>query len=357
MTAATALRLGAIPAAADFGSARWVLQDAPPPEWGTLLASCCGGFFHTPAGIGFSVRDGQPFYARLYVDRRVVGIAAGVGRTCRLAWRPAHVYLPTLPALIPTVPREPALDLLVATLARGGTAEITMDSYDATWRVPSPAGSVTLPARQEYRVDLMPSRDVRLSRLSDHHRRRLPRTEREGTMLRVLEGKAARDLLREVQRAAATRAISRGAPFVPALPPERVEQAPGESWGTTTFSAWQGDTPLAAAHVGWSHGRAYYLIGGSTAAGYANSAAVWLHWVIMEQFADRGFTAYSLGGAPASAHDQSDPAFGLHRFKMGFGPTIMPCQGLRWRFGRGHLRMHQAADWVRALLFAWASIL
>jgi lipid II:glycine glycyltransferase (peptidoglycan interpeptide bridge formation enzyme) len=107
------------------------------------------------------------------------------------------------------------------------------------------------------------------------------------------------------------------------------------------FSAYQGDALLAAALIGYTAHRAFYLSGGSTPDGYAQSASVWLHWRTMSALRARGVTAYNLGGAPAGAAAPDHPLHGLHRFKLGFSPTVYRRNGLQWNDRTAHVRAHQ----------------
>jgi lipid II:glycine glycyltransferase (peptidoglycan interpeptide bridge formation enzyme) len=112
------------------------------------------------------------------------------------------------------------------------------------------------------------------------------------------------------------------------------------------FAAWNGDTPLAAALIGWGNGRAFYIMGGSTPEGYEAGASVWLHWRIINQLAESRFTHYNLGGASPTASNADDPAHGLYRFKTAFGARIVPCRSLYWTLSVSHARLHQLARWI-----------
>jgi hypothetical protein len=289
-------------------------------------------------------------FAELYQGDEPVGVAAGVASRCRFGFKPGHLYFPTAPAVVEPSQREAALGALVDQLRAGGAAEIQVDSYDGSWQ-PEPRQGTTARDRLEYVVRLQNSRDDLASRCSKHHRRHVQRGERDGWELRTLDGEHARDLLAAVQREASARASERGDPFAAALP-EVVLTSPGGQapWGLTTWSAWHDQTPLAAALVGWANRRAFYLIGGSTPAGYERDAAQWLHWRIMCALADTGFTHYNLGGTPASAVNLGDPSNGLHRFKIGFGAEVVSCRSVGWTLRPAHAQAHRVVRWVAAHL-------
>lgn len=336
------------PSARTWQDLRWQLDDHCPSQWWEHLERCGGGFFHTAPGLMAAGVSGDPVFARLLHGDEVVGVAAGVRQRCRFGRQPRHVYFPTVPAIICRPRRHETLASLIAALRAQGVAEVVVDSFDAGWRPELVSGAAETRQRLEFVVALEPDAEELARRCSKHHRRHLQRGEREVWTLRRLEGAEGRDLLREVQQQAASRAASRGDPFEAAQPPAA---AAGEThWGTTTFSVWCGDAPLAAALVGWANRRAFYLVGGSTAAGYERDAAQWLHWRIMCHLADEGFTAYNLGGTPGSAALPSDPAHGLYRFKTGFGAEIVALRNAQWTLRPAHVRVHRVAGWVAAQL-------
>jgi lipid II:glycine glycyltransferase (peptidoglycan interpeptide bridge formation enzyme) len=112
------------------------------------------------------------------------------------------------------------------------------------------------------------------------------------------------------------------------------------------FAAWNDSVPLAAALVGWANHRAFYLMGGSTPAGYECGASIWLHWQIASRMADAGFVAYNLGGSSPSAAVPGDPAHGLYRFKTGFGSRAVRCRSLTWTLSSSHARLHRVGRWL-----------
>jgi hypothetical protein len=247
-----------------------------------------------------------------------------------------------MPAVVDPARRGDALLALVEALRAAGAAELRVDSFDACW-CPEPSNATNASDRLEYVVRLGPSDQDLASRFSKHHRRHVQRGDRDGWVLRELEGEDAKTLLSAVQREASARAAGRGDPFAAAQP--NVRSSPpgggGAPWGVTTFSAWHGHEPLAAALIGWANRRAFYLIGGSTPAGYECDAAQWMHWRIMCALRTHGFTHYNLGGTSASASQPGDPAHGLYRFKTGFGPEVVSCRSLGWTLSEGHARAHR----------------
>jgi hypothetical protein len=279
-----------------------------------------------------------------------LGVAMGTGYRCRLS-HGLHLYFPSLPALHPAVARADAVDALAEAFRQLGAADVVFDSFDSRWQASS-GGSGELPVRLEYVVTLGDADDLMLAACESHHRRHINRGKRAGLVLRQVSGPAARELIATVTGEAAGRAADRGAPFQSSLPPAvGSASALTDPWGATVLSAWRGTEPLAAALIGWGNRHAFYVMGGSTPAGYACAAATWLHWTIMGQLAAHGFTAYNLGGTPVGAQHADNPAHGLFRFKTGFGARIWRCRGMRLTLRPGHRRAHDVAQWLTSLAF------
>jgi GNAT acetyltransferase-like protein len=328
----------------------WIVHPACSSDWSAQLQRCDGGFFHSPAGLEIASPGGEPLFAQLLRGHEeVVGVAAGVRRSCWLRHGPRHYYFPTLPALVGPARTDEVVAELARALRALGAAEVVFDSFDAQWE-PGSVGAEA-PARHEYVVSLERPLSRQVGRLRENHRRHLRSGEREGWTLRTLEGEDARALLSEVLAAAARRAAGRGDRFAYRIPPAAIRSpAPAltAAWGTRVFSAWVGATPLAAVLVGWANRCAYMLRSGATAEGYRRSASVWLHWHVMSHLADLGFTSYNIGGTPASAVRRQDPAYGLFRFKAGFGSQVVLCRGARWTFDSTHVLVHRFAAWAFA---------
>lgn len=331
---------------------RWALSSGCPRGWRALLERSGGSVFHSPVGLtAAAAPPGTPLFAELYQGDEAAGLALGVASRCRFGIKARHYYFPTVPAVVEPTRRDEALEILVEQLRLAGAADVQVDSYDGSWQpAPSAPSATETRDRLEYVVRLHRTRDELASGCSKHHRRHIRRGERDGWILRALEGVEARELLASVHREASARAAERGDPFAAVLPPDFALRAPAGSapWGMTVWSAWHDRTPLAAALVGWANRRAFYLVGGSTATGYERDAAQWLHWSLMCWLADGGFTHYNLGGTPASASNAGDPAHGLYRFKTGFGAEVVSCRSVQWTLRAGHARAHRVVRWVTA---------
>jgi Acetyltransferase (GNAT) domain len=328
-------------AARDMPGAHWVVQTRSPAAWPQYVEACGGGFFHSSLGLGYGAPEGEPVFALLEGPGAVVGCALGVRSPCALTRRPAHYYFPTLPVLVSTTSRDEALANLVAGLRSQGAAEARFDSFDARWRPGDglPAGGTR--TRIEHIVPLLDDPERQLRGFHESHRRKARRGAREGWTLELPVGQEAVDLLQSIDESGA----ERGRPIV-GLQDLRLsaEQDSGTS-GAAVFAACADGAPLSGALVGWSHGRAVYLIGGSTPEGYRRAAAVWLHWRIMEILVGRGLKEYSLGGTGEAASRPESPRHGLYRFKAGFGGEVVACHGAGWALRPNHMRAH--AVWRR----------
>jgi hypothetical protein len=183
--------------------------------------------------------------------------------------------------------------------------------------------------------------------LAAGHRRQIRKADRANWRIESPQGEAARSILASVQEVAARRAALRGSGFVVRVPSlTGLHLAGDQPWGATMFVACRESTVLAAALIGWANGRGFYIMGGSTPAGYECGASVWLHWRIACGLASSGFQSYNLGGAAATAASPADPSHGLYRFKMGFGARIVPCRSMFWTLSSIHARVHQLGRWV-----------
>lgn len=293
-------------------------------------------------GIRVGAPRGEPLYLRYQRDGQVYGVALAVRSRCTLSGRLRHAYFPCWPAYADGVDQAAANLALAHVLREQGIAEVVMDSFDAACTSP-PA---LHPTRVEYVIDLAQVEERLVWPPSTAHRRTVRRGERDGWKLENIAGPAGARALEGVMERVIERASGRGVEIQVAIPPALTDPGSRDPKALTVFAAKDGETLLAAALVGLSERRAYYLMGGATLAGYKCGGSVWLHARLASQFAAAGLQHYNLGGAPASAPREDDPAHGLHRFKLGFGATIMPCAGDRWILGAGHVRGHQLLQWA-----------
>lgn len=293
-------------------------------------------------GICVGAPRGEPLYLRYQRDGQVYGAALAVRSRCTLSGRLRHAYLPCWPAYASGVDQVAANQALALALREQGIAEVLVDSFDAACTSP-PAQH---PTRVEYVIDLAQVEERLVWPPSTAHRRTVRRGERDGWKLETLSGPAGAKALEGVMERVIERASGRGVEIQVAIPSALTERSPRDPEALKVFAAKEGETLLAAALVGLSEQRAYYLMGGATLAGYKCGGSVWLHARLASQLAAAGLRYYNLGGAPAGAASEDDPSHGPHRFKSGFGAAIVPCAGDRWILGAGHVRGHQLLQWA-----------
>ena len=327
----------------------WQFHSAPPAQWAQWIKDCDGGFFQAPPALDSSAPAGEPLYCIHRSSDGVDGIALAVRHACSLSRDPRHVYFPGPPRVRRPERASSMLRELFLALQTAGAAEIVMDSFDAGWipKIPMATQEVR---REEFVLSLGGSPEERLARCSANHRRRIRHGDRAGWTLRPLAGDAAKTAMAAVQAAARSRAADhgrqfRGNPVVWDGSRFADDIAP---LGATVYSGWDGDRLLGAMLVGWAGLRAFYLVGGCTPAGYEASAAHWIHWQIATMLAERGLTAYNLGGV--RVHPIADEEHGLRQFKTGFGPTIVACYGATWRVRPIHARTHAATRLITGWL-------
>lgn len=334
---------------------RWEISTRPPANWGRRLRRCGGTYFHSPAVVRADGRGDTGWYATLRADDgAVAGVAVATPRRCRLGLRPRHASLPSLPAVSEEVEADypDVVSRLGSRLRQRGIRELQASSFAAPAGVRCPDAWTPGRERLEYRVPLAKGADDVRGRLSSHHERYVRQGENAGYEVRPLAGDEALAELRRVVVRAAERSQRDGDGFSPPeLPDPGVLRAPSaEGWGGTVYAAYDDGELLSGAYLGWAGGRAFYVSGGSTQAGYDGKAAFWMHPAVMLDLEDRGFREYNLGGTPAGAEENGHPQHGLHRFKSGFGPEVVRCRGASCTAGGVHMALHRAARGLRTAL-------
>jgi hypothetical protein len=321
----------------------WELTSELPDSWGSLMQRFDAGFFLSPLASVQAPPGATMTYAVLKRGNEPMGIAVVARTACRLSAKPRHAYLPTFPALSPTVPREAALAMLLFELRRAGVYEATLDSYDSSWQPQSGVLGSPRPTRHEYVIALDAPEGLPVAALAEQHRRNVSRGEKAGWRMEARSLGEGADALREVTCSAAARAAARGQPFDAAIWCEAPVALLGDAdWGLSVFLAFREQQLLAGVLVGRTPTRGFYIAGGSTPEGYSAGAAAWLQWRVARVLAGVGVTAYNLGGVPAEAADDAEhPAHGLHRFKIGFGAGIAERHGLHWVGEPSHMTAHR----------------
>jgi hypothetical protein len=311
-----------------------------------------GGFFHSPAALDAIGVSGESMFFEWRYGRHTIGIAAGLRRRCPVSGLLKHVYLPTPPAVLAhSFGRDEALASLLGALRAQHMAELTCDAFHACGMPPLETGPVEVRHRHEYTVALDGPPNALLARWSIAQRRALQAAVTQRWTVTMPRKEDVCAVAAHVHREAGTPAAGPAEePFIggPALDLAVGVTDLGRAWGRTLFAVCEDGQPIAIAVVGWAGRRAYYLMGLATPAGRARPATTWLHWQIMCALLERGFVSYDLGGAPASAADAGDSAYGLHEFRVGLGATPIRCAGARWVLDPAHAATHRAPHLVPA---------
>lgn len=316
----------------------WTFESKVPADWPELLQRHGGGFFHTPLGLLASATEGEPVYARYYLDHRVVGIAAGVKLSCRLSGFITHLYLPTWPAFADPAVRQVAMSQLAGALREGSVAEVRWDGFDP---VPGECGGGK-PTRQEYTIDLRDrgTRDARPvpPAIVDV----LREGDREGWTLHALRGQEAGSVWVGMSVSGILRNGCRGVVARSSVPQIVTAATPPSSfWDLTTYVVMGKGEAIAATLTGQTGCRAYCLAEAATPAGRLHGANAWLQAQLVDRLTAEGLTRYNLGPAPYHAPDPSDPGNAAHRLRTALGATPIPCGGEQWVLLAAHLRSHQ----------------
>lgn len=323
-----------------------------PDKWSTFVEACGGGFFHMPAALPVVFPPGVPSFIELSDGAELAAVALACSQRCRFGSGVRHVRLLTPPAVRPGWSGSDVMATLLELMRRTRAAEVHVGSFGQGGFVPDHEGGVAASERREFVVHLDPTVDTDglLRRFAATHRRHARRGERRGWNLSVASADSAPDVLFQVQSAAARRAAERSNGYQTGrlrAEAQAVFAPLDHASGVACFAAEAAGTVLCAALIGWANGQAFYLRGGSTATGYTEHAAFWMHWQIMSRLAAHGMTLYNLGGTPAAAAEESHPQHGLFRFKSGLGSELVSCRGAQWVFRPWHMRTHGVARLLR----------
>jgi hypothetical protein len=275
-------------------------------------------------------------------------VAVGVVHLRRARWRPwkrAAASADRLPWWTAAGRELAARDATATTglaraligLARGaGWRELSIDSFDGPQPPPDlRALRCETSDRHEFLVDLAAPAEERFARLKASHRRKVRDAEASGVTVADETGRASLDLLRELQGATQERRAERGEEM-------RLPDRDHYARLAATFVAGGagrlivgrlGGAPVSAVLCGVSGARAYYLMGGTNAAGLEVNAATLVLVKAATLLAEEGVRVLNLGGVPRAAADANHPANGLDRFKEGFGAARVECTSGIWRRG------------------------
>src|SRR5205823_14500418 len=152
-----------------------------PAGWDASLVQCRGTFFHSPPGVEVGVPPGESIFVRLMSGADLVGIGAGVRRSCRLSHAPRHIYFPTWPAILPGIPRLAALTAMMKELERLDAAELVLESFDSGWSDEAvPPRVRDSRTRDEFVVPIDTPEKTLFDSLASGHRRQIRKGDRSG---------------------------------------------------------------------------------------------------------------------------------------------------------------------------------
>ncbi len=267
-------------------------------------------------------------------------VAVGVAWQKRPRFRPwvrTAVQLDLLPIVVPmtdAAANATAIARAVVALAQErGFGSLEIESFDGPSPPPDLAAlGCTIRERSEFLLDLTAAAETRFAALKSSHRRKVRDAEKSGITVADETGTTKLDLLRELQGHTQERRAGRGEEMH--LPDaeqyRRLDASFIAGGGGRLIVGRKEGTPLSAVLCGIERGRAYYLMGGTSPAGFECNAATLVLWRASVLLAERGARVLNLGGVPREAATEGDPAHGLFRFKEGFGATRVDCRSGTW---------------------------
>ena len=213
-------------------------------------------------------------------------------------------------------------------------ARLAIDSFDGPWPAPELAAlGFATHERLEFLLDLTGDEETRMSRIKSSHRRKVRAAEKAGVTVADETGSADIGLLRELQGSTQERRVDRGEQME--LPDaqqyQRLAATLVASGGGRLFVGRQDGVAVSAILCAVERSRAYYLMGGTSAAGFECNAATLVLWRAATLLAERGLAELNLGGVPRAAESEGHAEHGLWRFKEGFEPRRVECCSGTWQ--------------------------
>ncbi|MSR46495.1 MAG: GNAT family N-acetyltransferase [Planctomycetes bacterium] len=268
--------------------------------------------------------------------------AAGVAWRKQPRFRPwvrPEARLDRLPAAVDgagaiTATSAALAQALVELAQRERFARIELESFDGPWPAPDLATmGFTARERLEFVLDLAGDEPTRMSRIKSSHRRKVRAGEKSGVIVADESGRTDLDLLRALQGSTQERRADRGEEME-LLDPQQYQRlaATFVAGGSGRLFVGRKDGEAVSAILcGVERSRAYYLMGGTSAAGFECNAATLVLWRAATLLAERGVTELNLGGVPRGAETEGHAQHGLWRFKEGFEPRRVECRSGTWQ--------------------------
>ena len=289
----------------------------------------------------------RPRWLLAHVDgdpaRRTVAVGvAWLKRPRFRPWKSGELRLDRLPiacggAAAERATPEALAAALVAAAAANRIGRIELESFDGPAPPPDLAPLCFAPReRFEFLLPLAGDEASRFARLKSSHRRKVRAAEKAQVTVADETGRTELALLRTLQGSTQERRADRGEEME--LPDPRQYERLAATFvargGGRLFVGRLGGEPVSAVLCGVERDRAYYLMGGTTPAGFECNAATLVLWRAACLLAATGITELNLGGVPRAAEQDGHPQHGLLRFKDGFEPMRIDCRSGTWESGR-----------------------
>jgi len=228
-------------------------------------------------------------------------------------------------------------EALLAAAATNRIGRIELESFDGPTPPPDLAALRFAPReRFEFLLPLVGDEASRFARLKSSHRRKVRAAEKAQVTVADETGRTELTLLRALQGGTQERRADRGEEME-LLDPRQYERLAATfvaRGGGRLFVGRLAGEPVSAVLCGVERDRAYYLMGGTTPAGFACNAATLVLWRAACLLAATGVTELNLGGVPRAAEQDGHAQHGLLRFKDGFEPVRIDCRSGTWESGR-----------------------
>jgi hypothetical protein len=215
----------------------------------------------------------------------------------------------------------------------------------------------TVQEKLEYVLDLTHGEEELWRRLNANHRRNVAKSRVRGVRVVPTQSLESLHTLRAMQVEVARRHAASDDPFglqaprdYDALHRTLLRRGLGR-----VYCAYADDKVVSGLLVVMYGTRARVLYVGSTEQGYEVSGAFALYWQSITDLSREGFVELSLGsaGTDAGLPDPGSPAWGLHRFKLGFGPRVCSVETARKELRPAAVRVHKAVSQWRMVLARW----
>lgn len=303
-----------------------------PARWDAEVQALGGGCFHSHANAAVEA-DGRlvPIRIRWRDAGRTVGMVTGARTRSRFA--PLGRLRDSLTLTSAPVVHDGSDVVaigasLLALAQRMGVRSVRVETYDAPEYL---RGNITLfggvrqDHRLEFRVPLGGSWDQTLAAMAAGHRRNVRKGEAAGLAVRCVAGMDGARIVGALQEGTYARRQAIGHTHAHRMDAGRYDRALA-AWtaaGAESWIAFADETPVSGLVLTRLGPRAYYLVGGTSPAGFERRAPFAVFGAVFRALIASGARELNLGGTPLQAEDAEHPDHGLYRFKRDFGAQTM----------------------------------